>query len=95
MATITQKKTNRYRIQFSMSKRLYEDHQENLKLAASMSVIIDFNRDFEKWFNCQVEQTAKLLRQLQENSTITAETIPATHDVITAASEMEVTDGNT
>lgn len=95
MATITPKKTHRYRIQFTMSRHLHEAHQENLELAASMSVIVDFNRDFEKWFNCQVEQTAKLLRQLQqENSTTTTETIPATHDEITAASEMEVTDGN-
>jgi hypothetical protein len=66
MATIIEKQTRRNRVQFSMPRQLYDAHQQNLELAKSLGAIIDFNRDFERWFSAQVDHVAKELLRLKE-----------------------------
>ena len=69
MAIITEKQTRRNRVQFTMPRQLFEAHQRNLELAKELGAIIDFNRDFERWVFSQIEQVAKELGRLKEEST--------------------------
>lgn len=66
MAIISEKHTRRNRVQFTMTRQMYEAHQRNLDLARELGAIVDFNRDFERWFGGQVEQVAKELQRLKE-----------------------------
>jgi len=65
MATISEKNTRRYRVQFSMSRALYQAYEANMDLANRLKVTIDFTRDFEKWFAVQLDQVARELQQLE------------------------------
>lgn len=65
MATILEKNTRRFRVQFSMSRALYGDYQQCLHLAEELKVTIDFSRDFERWFSVQLEQANRELRRLK------------------------------
>ena len=69
MATISEKQTRRNRVQFTMPRHLYEAHQRNLDQAKELGAIIDFNRDFERWFIAQVDQVAKELTRMKEEAT--------------------------
>jgi len=68
MATITPKQIHRNRIQFSMNQQLFDAHQANVKMAKELNTIIDFTRDFERWFGQQVEQVSKALLQMKEEN---------------------------
>lgn len=65
MATIVEKNTRRFRVQFSMSRSLFDNYQQCLLLAEELKVTIDFSRDFEKWFSVQLEQANRELRSLR------------------------------
>jgi len=64
MAVITEKNGRRNRVQFSMSTYLYESYQQNVETAKQLEVVLDFNRDFEKWFTAQNEQVARELERI-------------------------------
>ncbi|HMN14518.1 MAG TPA: hypothetical protein PKD55_19550 [Bellilinea sp.] len=65
MATIIEKNPRRFRVQFSMSRSLYNEYQQCLHLAEEMKVAVDFGRDFEKWFSVQLEQANRELSKLK------------------------------
>jgi len=94
MATITPKQIHRNRIQFSMNQQLFDAHQANVKMAKELNTIIDFTRDFERWFGQQVEQVSKALCV---SSTIAvashSETASVTNDEASTAHKMEAHDG--
>lgn len=109
MAIITEKQTRRNRVQFSMPKKLYETHQRNLELAKDLGAIIDFNRDFERWFGSQVEQVSKDLELLKKDASggsvaqtnMLSTKIISNHssasvkkDDMTSSEQTEVTDGD-
>jgi DNA phosphorothioation-dependent restriction protein DptG len=56
MSRIIEKKSRRYRTQFSMSKPLWEKFQEVNSLAAESNKTIHLTEDFEKWFSKLIEQ---------------------------------------
>jgi uncharacterized membrane protein YgaE (UPF0421/DUF939 family) len=56
MSRFVEKKSRRYRTQFSMSKRLWERQQEAVALAAELGITVNLALDFEKWFSKLVEQ---------------------------------------
>lgn len=56
MATILEKNSRRYRMQFSMRRELYEQYQTLLSRANEVGVVIDFSSDFETWFAGQLDQ---------------------------------------
>jgi hypothetical protein len=66
MAVISEKNTRRYRVQFTMSRTLHQAYEASLERASSLNVVIDFSRDFEKWFSNQLEQVARELQQLED-----------------------------
>jgi len=66
MATISEKNTRRYRVQFSMSRSLYQQYEATMERANKLNVVIDFGRDFEKWFSNQLEQVARELQQMED-----------------------------
>jgi len=68
MASITEKNTRRYRVQFTMSRSLFQLYEANMARAANLHLIIDFSRDFEKWFSGQMEQVTRELQQLEAAS---------------------------
>jgi len=68
MATITEKQTRRNRVQFTMPRQLYEAHQQNLELAKVLGAIVDFNKDFERWFSSQVDQVSKELDRMKQET---------------------------
>jgi hypothetical protein len=68
MASITEKNSRRYRVQFTMSRSLYQVYEANMERAANLHVVIDFSKDFEKWFSGQMEQVSKELQQLESES---------------------------
>lgn len=56
MSKYIEKKGRRYRTQFTMSRQLWERHQEALLLAAELGITVSVAEDFEKWFSKLVEQ---------------------------------------
>lgn len=68
MATISEKNTRRYRIQFTMHRELYEHYQTLQNRASELGVIIDFVSDFETWFAGQLDQVRHKLHDLEFNS---------------------------
>lgn len=68
MASITQKNNRRYRVQFTMSRELYETYQALLERASEQRVVIDFSHDFEEWFSNQLEQVSRELAKLEAQS---------------------------
>lgn len=67
MARIRQKEARRYRVQFTMSKQLWDKYQRNLKLAEELRAEIDFAQDFETWFARQNEQVEHDLSRLRSD----------------------------
>jgi multidrug efflux pump subunit AcrA (membrane-fusion protein) len=65
MAIITEKNTRRYRVQFTLSRALYQSYEASLEHARKLGVVIDFMRDFSKFFAAQLEQVTKELQQLE------------------------------
>lgn len=68
MATIVEKNTRRYRVQFTMSRPLHQSYEGALERARKLGLVIDFSRDFEKWFANQLEQVSRELQQLEDES---------------------------
>lgn len=65
MARIQLKNNRRYRIQITMSRRLWERYQAILELAKQIKADIDFTSDFEVWFGKQLDQVEpELLKHL-------------------------------
>jgi hypothetical protein len=58
-----------------MPRQLFEAHQRNLELAKCIGAIVDFNRDFERWFSVQVDQVAKELERMKKEADQTS--VPA------------------
>lgn len=65
MATIVVKNPRRFRMQFSMSRALYNEYQQCLRLADELKVNIDFSRDFERWLSGQLEQANRELKKMK------------------------------
>lgn len=65
MAVITEKNTRRYRVQFTISRAIHQTYEASLERARKLGVVIDFTRDFEKFFANQLEQVARELQQLE------------------------------
>ena len=78
MAIILEKQTRRNRVQFTMPRQLFEVHQRNLELAKKLGAIIDFNKDFERWFGAQIEQVSKELGRLNDETTTPLSSKPKT-----------------
>lgn len=68
MATILEKNTRRYRMQFSMRRELYEQYQTLLSRASEIGVVIDFTSDFDTWFAGQLDQVRQQLQTLEITS---------------------------
>jgi hypothetical protein len=67
MAQLTQtpqSKSNRPRVQFSMSRELFTTYQQIQSLAEEHRITIDFRRDFEEWFSNQLNQIMQQLATL-------------------------------
>ena len=56
MARICEKNFRRFRIQFTMRRDLYERYETAVTRAAALRLLIDFNQDFEAWFDQQLQQ---------------------------------------
>ena len=61
MAQITRKKCARHRIEFSMCPELHKIYTSYRKKAKSLGLEIDFKRNFEQWFEGQLEQLGQEL----------------------------------
>jgi len=67
MAQLTQtpqSKSNRPRVQFSMSRELFATYQQLQALAEEHRITIDFRHDFEEWFGNQLNQIMQQLAAL-------------------------------
>jgi len=67
MAQLTQtpqSKSNRPRVQFSMSRELFATYQQLQALAEEHRITIDFRHDFEEWFSNQLNQIMQQLAAL-------------------------------
>lgn len=69
MATLTEKVSRRYRVQFTISKQLHCTYTEYLKIADELKLTIDFGRDFDRWFAGQLEQVRRQLFDLTKEQT--------------------------
>lgn len=78
MATISEKNTRRYRVQFTITRTLHQAYESNLNRAKNLHVVIDFTRDFEKWFSNQLEQVSRELQQLDADQSMLEAVEPAT-----------------
>lgn len=65
MSQITREKSTRHRIQFSMRPEMHKLYTSYKQKAKSLGLEVDFKRNFEKWFEGQLEQLA---RELDMNS---------------------------
>jgi len=63
MARIQLKNNRRYRIQITMSRRLWERYQTILEVAKKIKADIDFTADFEVWFGKQLDQVEPELQK--------------------------------
>jgi hypothetical protein len=90
MAIIQDKNPHRNRVQFTISRLLHEQHQRCLELAGRLGVVIDFRRDFERWFRPQLEQVERDLNQL----TAERQAVATIESTTASAKSTEVADGN-
>ena len=65
MAQITREKSARHRIQFSMRPEMHKRYTAYKQKAKSLGLEVDFKRNFENWFEGQLEQLA---RELDRNT---------------------------
>ena len=78
MAHLTQtpkSKSKRPRVQFSMNRELFTTYEQLQALAEERRITIDFRRDFEEWFDNQLNQIMKQFAELDRKAdgAITAE----------------------
>lgn len=66
MAVITEKNNKRYRVQFTAPRALHQKYEQCMALAEKLGVMLDFSRDFERWFSAQMDQLSRDLMELQE-----------------------------
>jgi hypothetical protein len=99
MAKLIHKSTRRRRIQFTLTPELYDANRETVALADELAVVIDYSRDFERWFKAQLEQVTAELALIKQNraAVLPAPAIPAAVVVIvkpvaspSTAAEIEV-----
>jgi hypothetical protein len=64
MALIKKKNKRRHRIQFTMSCELHERYTSYQVQAKSLGLIINFNNDFEEWFNTQLDKIGHELNKI-------------------------------
>ncbi len=69
MAQITKKKSARHRIQISMRPELHTIYTSYKQRAKALGLEIDFKRNFEQWFEGQLEQ---LGRELENHARLAA-----------------------
>jgi hypothetical protein len=75
MPKIKQKKGKRFRIQISMEEDLWQEYDENCRIAQERGAEIDFSEDFDRWFRKINEQIRQMLTE--KNTTSHATTSPA------------------
>jgi hypothetical protein len=68
MVYIAQKNNRRYRLQFTISRRLYERYEWYLSYAKTNQLVIDFSHDFEDWLRDQLNQVGQELNSLEFKS---------------------------
>jgi|GEM_PF-1310747 len=78
MATIEEKNPRRFRVQFTMTRALHESYESSQERASRLNVVIDFSRDFQKWFAGQLEQVSRELQQLEEEQAKAVKPQPVT-----------------
>lgn len=66
MAIITEKNNKRYRVQFTAPRALHQKYEQCMAMAEKLGVLLDFSRDFEKWFSAQIDQVSRDLLEVQE-----------------------------
>jgi hypothetical protein len=66
MALVMEKSSRRNRIQFSVSDEMYRKYLASQERAKALRAILDFNRDFEKWLDGQLDQTASKLSEIEQ-----------------------------
>ena len=76
MAQITRKKCARHRIEFSMRPELHKIYTSYRERAKSLGLEIDFKRNFEQWFEGQLEQLGQELEDIAMDQS-NKEKIPA------------------
>ena len=65
MARITEKSGRRCRVQFLPRHDLYERYETAVTRAAALRLLIDFNQDFEAWFDQQLQQVEQELDRIE------------------------------
>ena len=65
MARISEKNFRRFRIQFTMRRELYERYETAVTRAAALRLLLDFNQDFEAWFDQQLQQVEQELGRIE------------------------------
>jgi hypothetical protein len=65
MALITKKNKRRHRIQFTMSCELHERYTSYQVRAKNLGLVINFNNDFEEWFNIQLDNIGHELNKIE------------------------------
>lgn len=68
MATIIEKNVRRNRVQFTMSNALRKQYELCQERAKRLLVMLDFSKDFERWFAGQLEQADSQLKLREENN---------------------------
>jgi hypothetical protein len=70
MPKIRHKNDRRYRIQFTLSRDLYQSYQALQERANRLHVIINYGEDFESWFGAQLEKAGQELQRLESKSQV-------------------------
>lgn len=63
MASITKKDSRRYRIQFSMDRKLFENYETIQARAKELGLVIDYNEEFSWWFGHQLRDLTEKLKE--------------------------------
>jgi hypothetical protein len=66
MAQIIEKSSSRNRIQFSVSDEMFIKYHATLDRAKELRALVEFTKDFKKWFDGQLEQAATKLTKIEQ-----------------------------
>jgi len=68
MPKISHIKTNRYRVQFSLGRELYQTYQDLQERANQLQVRIDYGSEFPEWFRNQIDKANHELTLIESKS---------------------------
>jgi len=71
MALIRRKTDRRYRVQFTLNYELHKRYSVCRAKAKELRLVIDFNEDFEVWFDQQLCEIERQIAELADSSPVT------------------------